>query len=97
MAPQLCRDLIASHPGGQEAGYSRTQIHNIIHAMVPQQELMDAHIEMAVAHFLHESSAELSAPDKGAVTKEGHRTDSCGGKRRKPQGGDSSVGASFAR
>ena len=58
MALQLYRDVIASHPGDQEAGYSRTQIHNIIHAVVPQQELLDAHIELAVAHFQHEDSAD---------------------------------------
>jgi hypothetical protein len=53
-ALQLYRDVIASHPGDPEAGYSRTQIQNIIHAVVPQEELLDAHIEPAVAHFRHE-------------------------------------------
>ena len=58
MALQLYRDVIASHPGDQEAGYSRTQIQNIINTVVPQQELLDAHIELAVAHFRHKVSAD---------------------------------------
>ena len=57
-ALQLYRDVIASHPGDPEAGYSRTQIQNIIHAVVPQQKILDAHIELAVAHFRHENSAD---------------------------------------
>ena len=57
VALQLYRNVLAAHPGDPEAGYSRTQIQNIIHAVVPQQELLEAHIHMAVAHFQHESSA----------------------------------------
>ncbi len=49
---------MASHPGDQEAGYSRTQIQNIINTVVPQQELLDAHVELAVAHFRHEGPAD---------------------------------------
>ena len=64
MALQLYRDVIASHPGDQEAGYSRTQIQNIINTVVPQQELLDAHIELAVAHFRHEYSADRRIPAK---------------------------------
>ncbi len=54
MALQLYREVMASHPGDPEAAYSRTQIQNIINSVVPPQELLDAHIELAVAHFRHE-------------------------------------------
>jgi hypothetical protein len=45
---------MASHPGTQEAGYSRAQVQNIINTVVPEQELLDAQVELAVAHFEHE-------------------------------------------
>ena len=51
LALQLYRKLMASHPGDQEAGYCRTQIQNIINTVVPQQELLDAQIELAVARL----------------------------------------------
>jgi len=50
-ALQLYRDVMASHPDDPEAGYSRMQIQNIVNTVVPQQELLDAQIELAVSHF----------------------------------------------
>ena len=50
-ALKLYRDLIASHASALEAGYSRTQIQNIVKALVPAQELLDAQIELALAHI----------------------------------------------
>ena len=37
LALQLYRKLMASHPIGRESHYSRTQIQNIVHAVVPNQ------------------------------------------------------------
>jgi hypothetical protein len=50
-ALQLYRKLLASHPGTREADYAWSQIQNIVNTIVPKQELMDAQIELAVAHF----------------------------------------------
>jgi len=50
-ALQLCERLIASHPSAREARYSRTQIQNIADAVVPEQDLLDAQIELAFAHL----------------------------------------------
>lgn len=50
-ALQLYRDRIASHAGTPEARYSRTQIQNIVHALVPPQELLDAQLELAFAQL----------------------------------------------
>ena len=47
------RQLMASHPSGPEAEYSRVQIQNIVNAVVPKQELLDAEMEMALTHFEH--------------------------------------------
>ena len=56
VALQLYRDLIASHAGTPEARYSRTQIQNIVHALVPSQELLDAQLELAFAQLERPSS-----------------------------------------
>lgn len=43
--------IMAAHPDSQEAGYCRSQIQNIVNAVVPKQELFDAHVDLALAHF----------------------------------------------
>ena len=48
-ALQLYSKVVASHPGAQEAGYSRTQVHNIVNTVVPKQELLDAEMKLALA------------------------------------------------
>lgn len=54
LALQLYKKLMASHPSAQEAGYSRMQVQNIVNAVVPKQELLDAQMELVVAHFEHD-------------------------------------------
>ena len=49
-ALQLYLKVVSSHPGTKEAGYARAQAQNIINATVPDQELLDAQVELAVAH-----------------------------------------------
>ena len=48
-ALRLYTDLIASRPNAPEAGYSRVQIQNIVNAVVPKQELLDAQVRLALA------------------------------------------------
>jgi hypothetical protein len=62
MALQLYKKLIASHASAREAGYSRTQVQNIVTAVVPEQELLDAQIELALARLEHQIS-----PDAGPI------------------------------
>jgi hypothetical protein len=54
LAVQLYMQVIASHPSGKEAGYSRMQVQNIVNAVVPKQELLDAQTELALAHLQSE-------------------------------------------
>ena len=49
----LYKGIMTSHPGSQEAKYSRLQIQNIVKAVVPKDELFDAQSDLAVAHFAH--------------------------------------------
>ena len=58
VALQLYTKVMASHPDAEEAGYSRMQIQNIVNAVVPKQELLDAQIELARAHFGHEGRSD---------------------------------------
>lgn len=46
----LYRAVMAAYPEAQEAEYSRSQIQNIVRAVVPKEELFDAQIELALAH-----------------------------------------------
>ena len=50
-ALQLYLKVISAHANTTEAGYARSQAQNIINATVPDQELLDAQVKLAVDHF----------------------------------------------
>jgi hypothetical protein len=52
-ALELYKSVIAAHPNAPEAGYSRTQIQNIVKGVVPEERLLDAQLELALAHIEH--------------------------------------------
>ena len=54
---KLYERIIAAHPDTQEAKYSRSQIQNIVNAVVPKQEIMDALVNLAVIHFEQDVSS----------------------------------------
>ena len=58
LALQLYRKLLASHPDVPEAEYSRVQVQNIVHAVVAKQELMNAQMELVLAHFARDGLAD---------------------------------------
>ena len=47
----LYEDIIAAHPDSKEAGYSKSQVRNIVNAVVPKKEIMDSLMELARIHF----------------------------------------------
>ena len=59
LALQLYRQLMASHPSAQEAGYARMQVHNITNAVVPKQELLEAQIKLVLVHFEHDGLLDV--------------------------------------
>jgi hypothetical protein len=61
IALQLYKKIIASHASAPEAGYSRAQTQNIVNAVVPKQELLDAQVELAIARLEHQISPERRA------------------------------------
>jgi hypothetical protein len=50
-ALELYKRILVTHPDSQEAGYSRSQLQNIIKEVVPERELFEAQVGMAMAHF----------------------------------------------
>jgi hypothetical protein len=52
-ALELYKGVMAAHPNTREAEYSRSQIQNIVNAVVPKQELFDAQVDLALAHLEH--------------------------------------------
>ena len=48
---KLYRSIIADYPETKEAGYSLSQVQNIVNAVVPKQEVMDSLVALTLAHF----------------------------------------------
>jgi len=53
--------IIAAHPDTDEAGYSRSQVQNIVNAVVPKQKVMDALVELALTHFEQDVPPDVEA------------------------------------
>ena len=50
-ALELYQGVMATHPETQEAADSRSQIHNIVKAVVPKQVLFDVEVDLAYTHL----------------------------------------------
>ena len=61
-ALELYKGILATHPDSQEAQYSRSQIQNIIKEAVPERELFEAQVGMAMAHFGGDRQQERRIP-----------------------------------
>jgi hypothetical protein len=48
---KLYRSIIADYPETKEAGYSLSQVQNIVNSVVPKQEVMDSLVALTLAHF----------------------------------------------
>mgnify|MGYP000373268871 FL=1 len=53
--------IIDAHPDTYEAGYSRSQVQNIVNAVVPKQKVMDALVELALTHFEQDVPPDVEA------------------------------------
>ena len=53
--------IIAAHPDTHEAGYSRSQVQNIVNAVVPKQKVMDALVDLARTHFEQDVPPDVEA------------------------------------
>ena len=69
-ALKLYLKVIASHPFTEEANHSRAQAQNIINTVVPKQELLDAQIELALAHLEQEGPPDTEPIAVGQLAVE---------------------------
>ena len=53
--------IIAAHPDTYEAEYSRSQVQNIVNALIPKQKVMDALVELALTHFEQDVPPDVEA------------------------------------
>jgi hypothetical protein len=60
-ALKLYGRIIAAQPDTHEAGYSRSQVQNIVNAVVPKQKVMDALVELALTHFEQDVPPDVEA------------------------------------
>jgi hypothetical protein len=51
LALRLYKKLMVSHPNAQEAEFCRMQIQNVVNAVIPKQELLEAQLELVLARF----------------------------------------------
>jgi hypothetical protein len=66
-AIMLYKAIMTAYPNTEEAGYSRSQIQNIVKATVPEQELLDAQLDCVSAHFEHSRQTVSRAPVTSAA------------------------------
>ena len=70
LALELYLKVMASHPFTEEADHSRAQVQNVINAVVPKQELLDAQIELARAHLEQEGPPDAEPIAVGQLAAE---------------------------
>jgi hypothetical protein len=65
----LYEDIIANHQGTREAGYSRSQVRNIVNDVVSKEKILNALLELARSHFSHNVplDADIVASRKGVI------------------------------
>ena len=49
-ALRLYQDIIRDFPKSQEAGYARTQIHNIVRTLVPEEAMLSIYSELILRY-----------------------------------------------
>jgi hypothetical protein len=69
-AIKLYMGVMAAYPNTQEAEYSRSQIQNIVNVVVPKQDLLDAQVNLALAHFEHGDQPDVRSVPVTPLTSE---------------------------
>lgn len=65
-ALDLYQGILAEFAGTPEADYSRTQIQNITHSVVPGSELLAAQVAMVLAHLESDAASATETAPPGA-------------------------------
>ena len=64
---KLYRGIIADYPRTEEAGYSLSQVQNIVNAVVPKQEVMDALVALTLAHFKQDVPPDVKSASEASL------------------------------
>lgn len=64
---KLYRGIITDYPETKEAGYSLSQVQNIVKAVVPKQEVMDAFVGLTLAHFQQDVPADVKSASHASL------------------------------
>lgn len=70
-ALELYKGILATHPDTREAGYSRSQILNIVKEVAPERKIFEALVGVARVHFGGDRQQEMrisGAPETEATT-----------------------------
>ena len=65
---KLYRGIIADYPKTDEAAYSLSQVQNIVNAVVPKQEVMDALVALTLAHFEQDVPPDVKSASDASLT-----------------------------
>ena len=65
---KLYRSIIADYPETEEAGYSLSQVKNIMNEVVPKQEVMDTLVALTLAHFEQDVSPDIKSTSDASPT-----------------------------
>lgn len=64
---KIYRGIISDYPETDEARYSLSQVQNIVSAVVPKQEVMDAIVALALVHFEPDVPPEVKSASDEAL------------------------------
>jgi hypothetical protein len=64
---KLYEGIIADYPETKEAGYSLSQFQNIVNAVVPKQEVMDALAVLTLAHFAQDVPPDVKSTSDASL------------------------------
>ena len=64
---KLYRGIIADYPETEEAGYSLSQVQNIVNAVVPKKEVMDALVALTLVHFKQDVQPDVKSTSDASL------------------------------
>ena len=64
---KLYRSIIADYPETEESGYSLSQVQNIVNAVVPKKEVMDALVALTLVHFKQDVQPDVKSTSDASL------------------------------
>jgi hypothetical protein len=64
---KLYRGIMTDYPDTKEAGYSLSQVQNIVKTVVPKQEVMDALVALTLTHFEQDVPPDVESVSHASI------------------------------